>query len=544
MRAVHSIHSSLLDFIENTRWGSGLFRLARFGIFALAIFVGSRMASAQFLAFDFVDVLFMSITAVAFLLVFWQWEIGIILVLATTSFIVYYDALPTLSLYHFIPEIRILEQLRLFVGQGLMLFLLGVYATSLELRTAPERLRTPLAPAVVLFLLAIFMASMLGLASGNVLLVRMVEASRSYSFYLMFFVTLLCLRTRREMRILMVTLWVMAIIVALMMFLQFALGTGTKVFIGRSIRVEGFGGYAGRILPPGVELIWLVVPFVIARIPIAPRRTARLLTASLGVLLGGLLLTFTRSVWLGTLWSMVLMAILGRGAVRRGVLRMFLALGIFVSILFVMLQLVSTEEHDYLGPYVERFTSIFNPESYAEDSSAGARWMEIQAAWPHIVDHPWFGIGVGATYRYADAWDEGGQVHYLRGVGYIHNAYVLLLTHSGIIGFTTCMAMFVIFFARARKIYHQLDTLEDKAIVMASIGGIASVLLASIMQPSLWHPPAVPCIGTVFGLVEVTRYFRERELRAARAGPRAVGRPNGALHRVTRLHPRLASQRK
>jgi len=46
---------------------------------------------------------------------------------------------------------------------------------------------------------------------------------------------------------------------------------------------------------------------------------------------------------------------------------------------------------------------------------------------------------------------------------------------------------------------------------MAAIGAIASVLLASMMQPSLWYPPAVPCIGIIFGLVELTRYFRERE---------------------------------
>src|SRR6059036_2611971 len=111
MRVVRVMGDSFLDFVENTRLGSALFQLARLGIFALAILVVSRMASHQFLAFDLSDIVFMAITAVVFLIVMWRWEIGVILVLCTTSFVAYYDALPTLSLYHFIPEIPILEQL-------------------------------------------------------------------------------------------------------------------------------------------------------------------------------------------------------------------------------------------------------------------------------------------------------------------------------------------------------------------------------------------------------------------------------------------------
>jgi O-antigen ligase len=531
MRALANLHSSFLDCIENTRWGAAGFRLARLGLFAMAIFVGSKVASGQFLSFGLADILFMAITALVLLCIAARWEIGIAAVIASTSFIAYYDAIPTLSLYHFIPEIPILEDLRLLVGQGIMLFLLALVLTSQEVRTVRQRLATPLTGAVLLFMIAIVIASFVGLVFNGVYLSKMVETARSYSFYLMFFVTLLCLRSRRSMRVLLATLFGMAVIVAIMMFIQFALGTERKIFLGQSIRVEQFGGYAGRILPPGVDLIWLTVPFVMAKIPIAPRRLARVLIAGLALLLGGLLLTFTRSVWMGTLCSMVIMAILGRGAVRRGVLRMFLALAIFVGVLLACLQLVSTAEDNYMTPYVRRFTSIFDPESYGEGTSAGARWMEIQAAWGSIVEHPWLGIGVGGTYRYEEDWDDYGKTHYLRPVAYIHNAYVLLLTNAGVIGLATCMAMFTTFFVRARNIYHRLDNLQDKSIVMAGMGAIASVLLASIMQPSLWYPPAVPCIGIVFGLVEAVRYFRERELRDARDAQRietlAVRRRHG-----------------
>ena len=511
MRALGHLHSSVLDLIENTRLGAGGFRLARFGLFALAIFVGSKVAAGQFLSFDLADVLFMSITALVLLAIYVRWEIGIAGVIATTSFIAYYDAIPTLSLYHFIPEIPILEDLRLLVGQGVMLFLLAAFITSLEARTVRQRLATPLTPALLMFMVAIVIAAFVGIVFKGVYLPKMVETARSYSFYLMFFVTLLCLRNRRSMRVLLNTLAIMAVVVAILMFVQFALGDRAKVFFGQSVRVEVFGGYAGRILPPGTELIWMTVPFVIAFIPIVRPRLQKLLVAMLALLLGGLLLTFTRSVWMGTLLSMSIMAILGRGAIRRGVLRMFVALMAFVAVLLVVLQLVSTDHENYATPYIKRFTSIFKSESYEEGSSAGARVEEIRAAWPKIVENPWFGIGVGGSYNLVEAWDDAGQRHYWRPVSYIHNAYFLLLTHTGIVGFSTCMIMFITFFVRARNIFNRLTRHEDRAIVMAGIGATASVMLASVMQPSLWYPPAVPCIGIIFGFVEATRYFSERE---------------------------------
>jgi O-antigen ligase len=516
MRALANVHSSVLDFIENTRLGAFGFRLARLALLGMVVFVGSKTASGQFLAFELQDVVFIAVTALVFLGIAARWEAGIAAILATTTFIAYYDVIPTLSLYHFIPEIPVLEVLRLTVGQGILLFLLGVFVTSMEVRTMRERLATPLTAAVILFMVAIALACFVGLTFGGVRLGKMVETARSYSFYLMFFVTLLCLRDRRSLNVLMVTLMIMAVIVAVLMGVQFAVGEQHRVFLGNTVRVEAFGGYAGRILPPGAELIWMAVPFVIARIPIAGRGMQRFLIGTLAILLGGLLLTFTRSMWMGALLSMTVMAILGRGAIRRGVLRMFLALGIFVGVLLVVLQLVSTESENYMAPYVRRFTSIFDPESYREGTSAGARAEEIRAAWPKIVENPWLGIGVGGFYNTVPAWDDASQAHYMRPVSYIHNAYVLVLTQSGVIGFTTCMAMFVVFFARARRIFQQLTRPEDRALVMAGIGAIASLLLGSLMQPSLWHPPAVPCIGVIFGLVEVTRYFADRERREAR----------------------------
>ena len=498
--------------------------LARFGLFALAILVVAKVASGQFLSFTFSDMLFMALTALAFLAVFWRPEIGIVLILCTTSFIFYFDYLPTLSLYHFIPEIAILEQLRLQIGQGIMLYLLAVFVTSREVLSARQRLATPLVPAALIFMLVIAVASVSGLVYKGVYLTRMVEASRIFSYYLMFFVTLLCIRGRRELKVLLVASYVMALVVSVLMFVQFAAGGRFKVFLGSNIRIESFGTRSGRILPPGSDLVWLVIPFVIAWIPLASARIRPYVTMSLGLLLGGLLLTFTRTVWIGTIVSMILMVILGRGQVRRGTIKMLLAVAAFVALLFVVLSLTSTDEENYVTPYIKRFTSIFHPETYDQSTSAGARYLEILEAWPKVAQSPWLGIGVGGIYRYQEAWDDRLQAHYLQPVYYMHNGYFLLLTDAGILGLATCLAMFVTFFLRAHKIYRRLRSPTEQAIVLGAIASVASVMVGAIMQPTLAASHDVPLIAVMFGIVELLRYFGEAEGRRGYAVPGLVVR--------------------
>ena len=511
MRLVHSINSSLLDFIENTRVGATLFRVARIGLFALGILVVGRFAAARFLSFGFSDILFMVAAALAFMLIYWRWDVGIVLVLSTTSFIFYYDYLPTLSLYHFVPEIRILEPLRLQIGQGIMLYLLILFAASLEVGTLRERLATPLAPAVLLFLLLILIAAISGLVFKGVSLGQMVENSRMYSYYLMFFVALLCIRSRRELKIVMFSCYVMSLMVSVMMFIQFAAGERFKVFLGSNIRVESFGSHAGRILPPGSDLIWMVIPFVIAQTPMSAPRFRKLMFASLGLLIGGLLLTFTRAVWISTLVSITLIAILGRGEIRRGTMHMLAATVLFVLFSFMILGLVSTDQQSYVAPYVARFTSIFHPESYGQTSSAGARFEEIREAWPHVAQNPWLGIGVGGVYRWVEDWDDIAQLHFMRPVSYMHNGYMLLLTDTGFFGLITCLIMYVTFFIRARKIYYLLEQPADQGIVLACIASVASIMIGALMQPTFAASHDTPMVGVMFGLVELLRYFRARE---------------------------------
>lgn len=118
MRVLHNIGDSFLDFVEENQYGSWIFKAARLALFAMVLMAGGKVASGQFLSFQWDEVLFIGCGVIGAILIAWRWELAIIVVLGTTAFIFHYRAIPTLSLYHFIPELKWLEDFRLFLGQG------------------------------------------------------------------------------------------------------------------------------------------------------------------------------------------------------------------------------------------------------------------------------------------------------------------------------------------------------------------------------------------------------------------------------------------
>lgn len=525
MRVFQEMSDNVLDFIENSRLGASLFRFGRMALFGIVIFLGARVIATQFLAFNFRDVLFVGITSVAFLLVYWRREFGIMLIVATTAFIVHYGAIPTLSLYHFVPELRWLEPWRLLLGQGVLLLLFAFYFTSREVTTLKERLATPLAGAIALFLVVITATATAGVVFKDVYFPRMVEVARHYSFYLVFFAVLLSLDSRRQVRVLLALLLAMAVLMGLLMTAQFVLGPRVRLFVGESIRVETLGRFAGRVLPPGQTLVWFAVPVLVSVIPVLRGRLRLLTMLSLGVVSMGLLLTFTRAMWMGALGGVLLMLFVARTLERQRILRMFGFFAGCVGFLLLVLGTISTDTENYVASYIERFTSTFKVESYVAESTVGVRLEEIREAWPRVVENPWTGIGLGGTYSQMARWDDLQQSHVWRPRTYIHNAYVLVLTKAGALGLATMLAMLGIFFWRAGKIARELGDPLERAVIVGAMGATFACMVGSMLQPSLTRAAPVILLGILWGITELYRYFQQRdEHELAHSGRPAHGR--------------------
>jgi O-antigen ligase len=137
--------------------------------------------------------------------------------------------------------------------------------------------------------------------------------------------------------------------------------------------------------------------------------------------------------------------------------------------------------------------------------------MEIREAWPQVADSPWLGLGIGAVYRWEEAWDDAAQVHYMRAVTYMHNGYMLLLTGAGFLGLVAGLMMYAVFFYRAIKIYGMMRNPRDQAIVLSCIASVASIMIGAVMQPTIAASHDTPMVAAMFGIVELLRYFRMKE---------------------------------
>ena len=509
MRVLHNIGDSFLDFVEENQYGSWIFKAARLALFAMVLMAGGKVASGQFLSFQWDEVLFIGCGVIGAILIAWRWELAIIVVLGTTAFIFHYRAIPTLSLYHFIPELKWLEDFRLFLGQGIILYVLGLFFLSRHVSSFRARISTPLTTAILTFLIAATVAGVIGVVFNDIRLQQMIEASRPYSYYLLFFVTLLCLRSKADLKIVMVAVLVMTVIVAIGMALQFASGNSIRIFVGE-IRVESMvGRFATRVLPPGQALVWLLIPPLVAVVPQMRGAQRVWVVLALWVTAIGLLLTLTRAMWMGCLAGILLMLVASSRTERVGMVRIFMVFAGLVMFLLLALGAISTSSENYMSAYIQRFTSIFTSDAYVASSTVGSRMDEIRAAWDSIVVHPWQGIGIGAAYRYELQWSLDTYSFEWHGVAYIHNVYILVLTKMGLLGLVPLLVMLVVYFARAWKIYKMLPEGIDRALVMGAMGSTLSCVIASNLQPSLASPEPVSVLAFMWGATEFLRWWHE-----------------------------------
>ncbi|MCZ7664061.1 MAG: O-antigen ligase family protein [Thermoleophilia bacterium] len=124
------------------------------------------------------------------------------------------------------------------------------------------------------------------------------------------------------------------------------------------------------------------------------------------VLLAGLVATFSRGAWLGFIVGFAAMAALS----QRRLLGAMVVAGLLSP---------------FVAPaaVVERFTFAFSSE-YLTKSAAAGRLLMWRAALQHIVDHPWFGLGLGTF---------GGTSSFLFGYSrlWVDNFYLQLAAEGG-----------------------------------------------------------------------------------------------------------------
>jgi O-antigen ligase len=196
------------------------------------------------------------------------------------------------------------------------------------------------------------------------------------------------------------------------------------------------------------QVLAVLLPLALIRFFREPSRRLRL-TAGAGALLilGGIVLTFSRGAAVAVAATLVLMVLLREIGVRR----------------FLVSVAVLTAVVAFLFPdYAVRLSSLESVTALSGESTEGVadsaivgRQTENLAAWHTFLDHPLTGVGPGAFFReYSRDYANRLGLRYLESERRGHSLYLEMAADLGIVGLGTFLAMvgaaMVLLYRRAR----------------------------------------------------------------------------------------------
>jgi O-antigen ligase len=119
---------------------------------------------------------------------------------------------------------------------------------------------------------------------------------------------------------------------------------------------------------------------------------------------------------------------------------------------------------------------------------------------PQLLNHPFFGLGMGALYRpFISKIDGYGNM----GPHYTHNGHLWIAMKGGLFAWLALMAFLIIFIVQGLKKWRQVTdpSMQSLALGFSLVG--LSVIIASILHPIIITLFWTPLLGIIFGINHV-----------------------------------------
>ena len=243
----------------------------------------------------------------------------------------------------------------------------------------------------------------------------------------------------------------------------------------------------------------LVIPFSISFLLYGrPERGKRLiLVFSLILMFTSLVLTFSRSAWIG-----VFVAILSLSVFKPKAPLFFLICGI-ISAVFLF------------APIQKRIVKDIS------DPGAQYRIIKAKIAYDKFKEHPILGNGLGSFHyeaQFSDIWAY-------RAHSTLENNYLLMLAEGGIIEFLAFLYLIIAFAKKALVLLRRVKDPFLNAILLGSVVSIISTLAAGMFENTLFFPKNNWLIGMFMGIaIIVERIYEESLTTANTVGVEAEGK--------------------
>jgi hypothetical protein len=339
------------------------------------------------------------------------------------------------------------------------------------------RSRTLVRPdlSVWLLLIVVGAATVLGFYYQNNPAVIRNEVHVLLYIFLGFFWAGTEIRTRRDLRNLLLLLVIVTVIAGLKaIVLSFTGAAAGDQNLLQTVDISSVQlGGTRTILAGGDTFFVLTVPLLAAVTVFYRTKGMFLWVMAAGVpIAAGLLVSLTRTNWTAAVSAALLVVLLGirSGGLRSLRIAALIAVALAIAVILISAIYPITDNYSFVDLIGRRLS--FNPNEGS--GTLDYRVMEGKALWAVAQKHLWFGNGFGSRYSYTDY--KGLMI-----TNWSHNGFLFILLKSGIVGLT----LFLLAMTRSilRSVTIALRA-RDSLAAVASMGmsmALFALLLMSLL---------------------------------------------------------------
>jgi O-antigen ligase len=378
------------------------------------------------------------------------------------------------------------------------------------------------------------------LSAMYALLLRQVAPNYTFSelrpiiYYLAFFAAAWSIRERRQVVIVLASMFLIANLVAAVIILQQFSGLdhpliesvmtgGGRTWLLWSVPGISSGFGSVRVVPAGHVLMYSTCLVAFCCMLYRKLRTAwRLFCAAEFIFLNvGLLLTYTRAQWISEAVAVILvmtvLLILSRHHIIPLLLMGVLALVLALSVLGLSPASPNSNVSELTtsNPILARLSTIFTPDETLDTGSLQWRVFENEEAVQSISASPITGVGLGNEYRGATLLRQRETVGNLRFARFIHSAYFYIAVKMGLPALVVFAWLCLAFLISGWRIYQRLPEGYGKPVALAMLASFVGLLLWSNTQPNFILVEGTLFVGIMMGMLAALEHIHQvKEARA------------------------------
>lgn len=283
------------------------------------------------------------------------------------------------------------------------------------------------------------------------------------------------IRTRRDLRNLLLLLIIVTVIAglkAIVLSFTGAAAGNQNLLQTVDISSDQLGG-TRTILDGGDTFFVITVPLLAAATIYFRTKWMFFWVMAAGVpITAGLLVSLTRTNWAAAISTALLVLLLGirSGGLRSLRIAALIAVALTIAVILISAIYPITDNYSFVDLVGRRLS--FNPNEGS--GTLDYRMMEGKALWAVAQKHLWFGNGFGSRYSYTDY--KGLMI-----TNWSHDGFLFLLLKSGIVG----LALFLL--AMIRSMLRSVGIAwraRDSLVAVAGLGmsmGLLALLLMSLL---------------------------------------------------------------